>query len=186
MGRVIPVSASTIEVVCQACGACFFKRLAEWRRAPIKRFFCTKECFHETRRAARTDAEKKAMKAEYDRAYRAQHLEILREKKRRWHEKNYDPEKARLFREKNREAIIAYRKAYMTTPEYRARKAAYDADLRAYDYGHYHEAYKLLLQLEKALRSKWTSSYERAKALGRYDGNRKKDRKRSKQHVESN
>lgn len=167
-----------MKVVCQHCGAEFDKRLAEWRRAPVKRFYCTQACSGLARRSAKSLQEKKSDKAAYDAAYRAKNAESLRLRKQDYHQRTYDPEKAREWRQKNDSMIKRVRQAITSRPEYKDAKRAYDADLRSFDYGHFHECHKLLLQLERAVRASapW---YERAKARGYYDNRRKQDRRRT-------
>lgn len=164
-------------VVCQHCGTVFDKKTAEWRRARVKRFFCTQKCSGLAHRKGLTMEQKKIAKAAYDAEYRARNASLLREKKRQYHAINYDPEKARQWREKNAAMIKRVRHAILARPEYKAAKAAYDADLRSFEYGDYHDCHKLLVQLERAVRASapW---YERAKARGYYANRRKQDRRR--------
>lgn len=168
---------AVMPVVCQNCGKCFEKRIAEWRRAPIKRFFCTRECSQAAHRSNVTLAEKRAKKAAYDREYRERNRAALAAKKAAWFAAAYDPEKARAYRAANRERLREIQRRTTDTPEYRARKAEYDRDLRAFDYGDFWECQKLLVKLEAAVRK--TPWYERAKARGYYDNRRKQDRRRA-------
>jgi hypothetical protein len=70
----------------------------------------------------RTKAEKRRLKAEYDRQYRLDNLLRITVGKRDYHRRTYDPKKAA----KTRKRRMPYHVEYCRRPEYRAYKRQYD------------------------------------------------------------
>lgn len=106
--------------------------------------------------------ERVAAKAEYDRQYRASNQRKLRAEKAAYFKRTYDPAKAA----KERKANMPKHVAYCRRPEYRTKKAAYDREVRASEYGAFAESWLLLLDLEREIRKQMPDKYERLKARG--------------------
>jgi len=121
-----------------------------------KRLFCDRKCFGLSRRQNKTDEQKKAEKAEYDRQYRENNREMLKAKKAAYFQKTYDPIKAAIHR-KTRSTAHA---EYCRRPEYKLWKKEYDRKYRAKKYyGEYADAYLSLVDLEREVLSR-QSRYE--------------------------
>lgn len=106
---------------------------------------------------------KKRRKSDYDARRRIEKGAELRAQKRDYYQRTRNPEKER----ERRQAGMARHVEYCRRPEYKAAKADYDSARRAQEYGPYADAYLLLLDLEREIRSRATS-YERRKARGYY------------------
>ena len=127
--------------------------------------YCGRECSGLARRSGKTAEQKKAEKAEYDRKRLAELSERIKAEKRAYYEAN----RGRLL-----EKMAEYRKIrmphhveYCRRPEYKAYKHEYDTKRNEAEYGEFAEAWRLLLELEKEIRSK-ASAYERRVANGYY------------------
>jgi hypothetical protein len=129
--------------------------------------YCSRACSGLARRVNRSPEDKKAAKAEYDRKRRAELGESLRAEKRAAYYANHDTNKARAAELRKTAEYKAKHLVYLSTPEYRAKKQEYDVELRKAGYGDFAETWRLLLDLEKEIRSQ-QSSYERRKARGYY------------------
>lgn len=104
-------------------------------------------CLHKTK------AEKVAEKAEYDRQYRAKNLDLLKTKKRDYHQRSYDPVKAAKARKKRMHLHVEY----CRRPEYRAYKQAYDKQHRAAKvYGDFADAFLTLITVEREIENRAT------------------------------
>ena len=132
--------------------------------API---YCCRACSGLARRVNRTPEEKKAAKAEYDRKRREALGDRLRAEKRAAYYANHDANLAKQAELRRRGGAYEKHLEYLRTPEYRAKKKQYDEALRKSEYGDFAETWRLLLDLEKEIRSR-QSSYERRKARGYY------------------
>jgi hypothetical protein len=117
---------------------------------------------------ARGDCEeKRRAKAEYDRERRAKLGNELRAAKREAYIANHEMNLAKQAEFRKRPGEYEKHLEYLRTPEYRAKKKQYDEELRKAEYGDFAETWRLLLDLEKEIRSQ-QSSYERRKARGYY------------------
>lgn len=139
-----------MKAICKHCGIEFEKSAGHLNRAnklgvPV---FCTTEHFYASRRIERTDEEKKAIKADYDRDY-------CKTEKRKASARNYNETPAgramqKRQREKNKESHLEY----CRTPEYKAWKIKYDQQHRAKkQYGEFWESAILLEQIDKHIAS---------------------------------
>jgi len=129
--------------------------------------YCSRACSGLARRVNRSTAEKKAAKVEYDQKRREALGEQLRAKKRAAYYANHDANLAKQAELRKREGFLEKHLEYLRTPEYRAKKKQYDEELRKAEYGDYAETWRLLLDLEKEIRSR-QSAYERRIARGYY------------------
>lgn len=91
----------------------------------------------------------------------------MRAEKRAAYYANHDANLAKQAELRRREGEYEKHLEYLRTPEYRAKKRQYDEELRKAEYGEFAETWRLLLDLEKEIRSQ-QSSYERRKARGYY------------------
>jgi hypothetical protein len=163
-------------VKCNQCSAQFECSGARANRAskigaPL---YCGRACAGLGRRLKNTPTEKerKAAKAVYDREYRALNHELLRQKKAIWHRDHYDRERAAVERKKRMPQHVEY----CRHPEYKAYKHEYDARRKEAEYAEWAETWRLLLDLEKEIRSQ-ASAYERRVANGYYLRNAQKRRR---------
>jgi hypothetical protein len=154
-----------VRFVCAHCGANGERKAGHVNRslkagAPL---YCNRACAGLARRSKSTPtaAERRANKAAYDREYRARNLERLRAEKAERYQRTRDPVKEREVRK----ARMPQHVEYCRRPEYRAWKADYDRQRTAAEYGPYAETYRLLLDLEREIRSRATK-YERYVARG--------------------
>ena len=165
-------------VTCNRCAKQFEAAAARVNRAVkiAAPLYCGKGCAGLARRLSNppTDAERKAAKAAYDRNYR----ELVAEKRRTQRADYYATNRARIL-----EGMAEYRKKrmpahveYCRRPEYRAYKHRYDRKRKEQEYAEWAEAWRLLLDLEKEIRSQATA-YERRVANGYYLRNAQKRRR---------
>lgn len=165
-----------IACACPQCCASFEALVGRVNRAvkigaPL---YCSKACSGLARRVEKADDQKRAEKAEYDRRRRLEKGDALKAEKRAYYAANRD----RLL------AVMAeYRKVrmpahveYCRRPEYKAKKHEYDMRRNAEEYGEWAETWRLLLDLEKEIRSQ-ASAYERRVANGYYTRNAQKRRR---------
>lgn len=136
--------------------------------------YCNRTCVGMARRVERTDDEKKALKAEYDKERREKLGEQIRAEKREHYHANRDQILAvqAVYRKKRMPAHVEY----CRQPKYRVYKSEYDLQRRASEYGELAEVYLLLLDLDKEIRSQATA-YERRVANGYYTRNAQKRRR---------
>ena len=133
--------------------------------------YCGRECAGLGRRNGKTQAEKRAEKAAYDREYRAKNLSAIKAKKHAHFKANYDPEKARVDRAENMARHVAYCRRH----EYKAKKHVYDKRRYASEFGPFAETYMVLSDLQKEIDSR-ASDYEIRQANGTL--NKKQQRRR--------
>lgn len=128
--------------------------------------FCNRACFGLVHRLNNppTLAEKKEAKRIYDQKYRLLDPEAMRAKKAKYYAENHDREKERI----QRKARMPYHVAYCRQPEYVAKKREFDKQQRINKYADYGEAWRILLDLEKEIRSRATK-YERLVAKGYFN-----------------
>lgn len=168
-----------MERTCSQCKKMFEVTASAANRADRSgmNLFCGRVCAGLSRRKNISQEEKRAAKSEYDRQRREQLRELLNEKKR---EAYYAKHEERLAKQAELRKDPDYRAKhaeYIRCPEYKAKKQVYDQQYREADYADFAEAWRLLLELEKEIRSR-QSSYERRKARGYYTRasiNRRKD-----------
>jgi len=160
------------------CGGIFECRTGRYNRAiqlgaPL---YCSKACAGLARRRPTdvTPDQLKAAKAAYDREYRAANRERLAQQKR----DHYEANRQRILAE-----MAEYRKVrmpahveYCRKPEYRAKKRNYDAQRNAAEFGEFGEAWRLLQDLEREIRSQ-ASAYEVRVQQGYYTRNAQKRRR---------
>lgn len=148
---------------CGYCDAIVPQSQSSIRRAQRegKPLYCNRVCFGKTRRV--TLSQKREAKRVYDAQYRTENAPEINAKKAAYYRRTRDPVKERERRRENMDWHVEY----CRRPEYRAYKSAYDRERSANEYGEYAEAYLLLLDLEREIRSRATS-YERRKARGYY------------------
>ncbi len=168
------------EIVCAnpACAKPFMKENGAIKVARDKgaNLYCCHLCARAVRKLYRAEEERRRLKAEYDRTYRAANLQKRKAYAAERHKRTYDPQKARLERSKNMTRHIEY----CRSSKNREYKKRYDnARVGEKEYADYAEAYKLLLQLERAIRKLFPSKYERLKARGYYSYERVQERKRN-------
>jgi hypothetical protein len=130
-----------------------------------KPLYCNRVCFGLARRDPNppTPDQKKEAKRAYDARRRTEKATEISATKAAYYRRTRDPVKERERRTENMGRHVEY----CRRPEYRTYKAAYDREYRAKEYGEYAEAYLLLLELEREIRSQATS-YERRRARGYY------------------
>jgi len=148
---------------CSFCGDVVRQSQSSVRRAVRegKPLYCDRACSGMARRVPLD--QKKNAKRIYDARRRVEKATELRAQKAAYYQRTRDPVKERERRQKNMSGHVEY----CRRPEYRAYKADYDRKSRAEEYGEYAEAYLLLLDLEREIRSR-ASGYERRKARGYY------------------
>lgn len=152
-----------IRLICPQCGAAFERKAGHVNRstkvgAPL---YCGMGCAGLARRLKNppTEQQRKVAKAAYDREYRKRDPQAIKARKAAYYQRTRDPVKEAIKRKKRMHLHVAY----CQRPEYRAKKSEYDKQLRAAEYGPFAEAYLLLLDLQKDIRSRM-SKYERMKA----------------------
>ncbi len=157
---------------CSQCRRRFSKERGEVNRARKTKsgnVFCSRKCSGLARRAPKLPlAERKAKKAAYDVLYRAEHVEERRAAKREYYQLTRDPEKERAKRKARAAYHVAYCRKYYSDPKRKAHKVRYDQRRRDMRWGEWAECARLVIKLERLIRSKQPSWYERAKARGYY------------------
>lgn len=152
---------SLTPIICAQCGATAHKRSGGVNRArkigaPL---FCSRDCSSARRRLNRTEDEKRALKAGYDRQRRADLADVLREKKRAAYYERLarDPEGLRAAQKSLRQRRRQHHVEYCRRPEYRAKKQVYDREHRAGKfYGPFAESFLVLQDLETEIASRAT------------------------------
>lgn len=123
--------------------------------------YCNRTCAGLGRRKHKTQEQKIEEKRLYDIAYRERNLQKIKDRKVAYFRATYDPVKAAIQRQKTMPRHVAY----CRRPEYKQYKSEFDRDKRASEYADFAETYRLLLDLEKEIRSRATQ-YERLVARG--------------------
>lgn len=123
--------------------------------------YCNRTCAGLGRRKHKTKAQKRAEKAAYDAEYRKRNIEDLKAKKAAYFQRTYDPVKAAKVRKKR----MPYHVEYCRRPEYQQYKNEFDKQKRTAEYADFGETWRLLLDLEKEIRTRATK-YERLVARG--------------------
>lgn len=141
-----------LPITCAYCGKAGTKPTSAVQRAerigaPL---YCDQTCAGLGRRTNKTKAQKVEEKRLYDAEYRKRNLVSIKAKKAAHYAKNFDREKERAYRQ----AHVEQHNEYCRRPEYRAKKAVYDLDRRAAEYGEFAEAYKLALAINREVKSR--------------------------------
>lgn len=173
-----------IAITCDHCG----KRSAKERRDVNRArkigagLYCNRACFGlaHRRKVPVTKAQLVERKRLYDAERRARLRERLKAEKAAYYQRTRDPERERIKRKENMPRHVEY----CRRPEYRTKKAEYDASVRASEYGEFADAYRTLLELEKEIRARATK-YERLKAKGYYTRNAQQRRRQLWQLMQS-
>lgn len=169
---------SYVTRICPHCGNEFSVTYSAANRADktgVPRY-CGRVCSGLARRSSLNQEQKREAKAAYDRERRAVLGESLRAKKRAFYYANHE---TNLAKQANRRQQPGYKEkhlTYMAKPEYRKKKKDYDEERRASEYGVFADAHRVLMELEKEIRSQ-ASAYERRVANGYYTRNAQKRRR---------
>lgn len=131
-----------------------------------KRLFCSRHCFGLSRRVERSADESRRLKAEYDAKRRASIASRLRQEKAEYHRRTYDPAKARARRKGRMAYHVEYCRRYYADPARKLEKFEYDVRRRGKEYADFAEAWRLLIELEREVRTRCPDKYERQKARG--------------------
>jgi hypothetical protein len=135
------------------------------------KLFCGRKCSGLSHRKNKSKARKRQEKKLYDAAYRRKNRELLKAKKAEYFKRTYNPEAARIERKKRAKAHAEY----CRRPEYRKWKREYDRRYRAAEYGPFAEAYMLVIDLNREVKTRM-SNYEIRKA--NKTGNKRQERAR--------
>ena len=137
---------------CAHCGKSGDKPTGEINRAKSAglRIYCDRRCSGLGRRNGKTKAQRVEEKRLYDLAYRAKNLVLLKEKKRAYFKRTYDPVKAAIDRKKRMPRHVEY----CRRPEYRRWKSEYNREHRAKEYGDFAEAYRLVIDLNREIKGR--------------------------------
>lgn len=151
-----------IQLTCDHCGQKFERQSGQYKYHSQRcaHVYCSRKCAGLARRLTIDAETKKALKAEYDRNYRAT-SPTLRQRRAESYRRNVDREKEKATRQKRMPLHVEY----CRRPEYKAKKVVYDAQLRASEYGEYAECYRLLIMLEREICARATKN-ERYRELG--------------------
>lgn len=174
-------SSSTAVAFCQHCGEVVQQSQSNIRRAirEGKPLYCNRVCSGLARRVP--PDQKKDAKRIYDAQRRVELAAEISAQKAAYYQRTRDPPKER----ERRLVRMPRHVEYCRQPEYRAYKADYDRELRAGEYGEYADAYLLLLDLEREIRSRATWR-ERARARGYYTRSAQQRRRELWQQVTRN
>lgn len=147
----------------KSCGAVVQQSQGSINRAIRlgKPIYCDRVCAGLARRVP--PDQKKESKRLYDAQRRTELTSEISVKKAEYYRRTRDPAKERG----RRQAGMGRHVEYCRQPEYVAYKTKYDRERRAKEYGEFADAYLLLLDLEREVRSQ-ASGYERRKARGYY------------------
>lgn len=162
-----PEQMMAVVLRCAHCRAKLNKRPGDANRAirNLLPLYCDRTCFGLARRVERSEVERKAAKAAYDREYRAANFDRIKAEKHAWFRANYDPAKAAI----ERKATMSRHVEYCRRPEYRAWKAEYDRQYKArLHFNEYADAAMLLQDLEREILSQATR-YEIYLVNGRFN-----------------
>lgn len=175
-----------VEVVCPHCGVTATKEVGAVNRARRLGYavYCSRTCSGLARRLERSGDELRSLKAAYDVEYRARNLETIRQKKAARFQRTYDPSKAREHRKARMPYHVEYCRRYYADPVKKQEKVEYDIRVRGAQYADYFEAWRLLIELEREIRTRLPDKYERAKARGYYDKFKERnDGRENRQHA---
>lgn len=167
---------SSISRVCPSCGVTFFSSAGRANRAdrigaPL---YCCIACAGIARRSSKTDEQKRADKAAYDKSRRDTIGDKIRSDKRNAYYANHEYYKAK--HKEYRAARMPKHVEYCRSQEYRAKKHDYDISKAKDEYGEWGDTWRLLLDLEKEIRRQ-SSWYDRAVSKGYFTRNAQKRRR---------
>lgn len=180
-----------VSCVCSRCGRRFDKERGQLNRARRAgpHLYCSLVCTGKARRKPKLPlAKRRAKKAAYDKIRRELLRDELREQKREYFQRTYDPDKARRVRaERKRRLGAHYHRDYCRArvaknPALKRGKRLYDRARRyRMQYGEFRECARLLWLLTREVSARYFSSYERRKARGYYLTPHTQERKRNAQ-----
>lgn len=133
-------------IICPECGENAKKEIGAVNRAKRNGLavYCSRECSGLAHRKHKTDEQKKEEKRLYDMKRRSEMRDEIKAKKRAYHLRTYDQEKARVYRK----ARSQQHAEYCRRPEYREWKAEYDRKYRAEKhYGEFAECFMLVMDI---------------------------------------
>lgn len=162
-----------IAFACSQCGGIGSREAGAVNRAKKRgpNLYCSRTCAGRGRRNNKTIEQKRREKKEYDALYRLFNADTIKEKKASYYKLNRDPERERVYRKSR----MAKHVAYCATPKYKAKKRQYDIQRRGMDYGDFAECHRLLIDLEREIRTQMPR-YEIYKLNGRYERLRQRRR----------
>ena len=132
-----------VSLTCSICKREYKKGIGHFNRAkkigaPV---YCSKKCAGIARKVERSEEEKKQIKSDYDKAYRAKNLERKKKQAHEYFKRTYDPQKAAIERKKRMPKHVEY----CRQPAYKAKKKEYDKRYNAVrSYGEYWECFRLI------------------------------------------
>lgn len=163
---------AAVKHACPQCGAAFEAKNSRANRARKigASLYCGRTCAGLARRlpASKTPEQKKAEKTAYDRQRREGRAEQIKAEKRAYYEANRERLLAQMT--EYRKVRMPLHAEYCKRPEYKTYKRQYDYKRREAKYAEWADAWRLLLDLEKEIRSQATV-YERRVANGYYTRN---------------
>lgn len=142
---------------CAHCGAMAEKEAGAITRAKLAglRIYCNRTCSGLGRRTGKALEQKIAEKRLYDIEYRSKNLAAIKTKKRAYHLRSYDPDKARVERKTKMPRHVEY----CRRPEYKRWKTIYDRKHRAKKfYGQFAEAAMTVIELNKEIKGRSTNA----------------------------
>lgn len=159
---------------CPQCGGNFLADVGRANRADelCVPLYCGRACAGLARRLPVPKSA--AEKAAYDREYRERVAEKRSAQRAAYYEANRDRLLAQMA--EYRKVRMPKHVEYCRRPEYRAKKHEYDKKRNEAEYAEWAETWRLLLDLEKEIRSQATA-YERRVANGYYTRNAQKRRR---------
>jgi hypothetical protein len=152
--------------ICARCGVASKKELGAVNRAKRngRSLYCSRVCSGLGRRKNKTDEQRKIEKSQYDALRRLLLHDEIKAKKAAAYLKNRNPEAEKRYRELRKDKHAAYIKR----PRYVSWKREYDIQRRGMDYGEFAECHRLLIDLEREIRTQMPR-YEIYKLNGRID-----------------
>lgn len=163
-----------LQAKCDHCSGVFDVSTGHYNRAKARkaRLFCSRECSGLGRRVDRSDAEKKRLKAEYDRSRRERLADLIKAEKAAYYQRTKDPKKEAEARKKRMPRHVEY----CRRPEYVKWKREYDRLYRAKKhYGEFAECFLLTQDIRQECLERQTD-YEIRLAAGTL--NKSQQRKR--------
>lgn len=140
-------------LTCPQCKNTFEKGINYYNRA-VKmklKLYCSRICSGLARRSGKSKQDLIDEKREYDRLYRENNYDLIKQKKKEYFQKTYDKKQAAIKRKERMPKHIEY----CRKPEYRKKKAEYDKLYRAkLEFGDFAEAAVILVDIEKMLDKK--------------------------------
>lgn len=144
-----------MKIKCAFCGCTTDKPTGHVNRsrahgAPV---YCGRQCAGSARRAWKPDAQKRSEKQAYDITYREKNSERIKERKRAYHKRTYDPILAASVRKQRSQ----FHAEYCRRPEYKKWKQEYDRKYRASkEYAEFAGAFLLLQDIEREIAQRAT------------------------------